>query len=289
MTETQAPQPQDGQATSGSDRVFADILCAVDGTRRSFAAVEQAAVLAGPHGHLTLLAVTAVTGSGAYQSAAINPARAESILDHAAQMARDAGVSCTAVVDPATPPASVILERASGHELLAMGAPATSRLGGMLIGGVAVEAVRLSTTPLLAARLMGAAEQSFAERILVASDGLDGSDQLVELVGRLAKAQNASVVLIHATGGEPREQQQRVDRQARQLEAALDDASEIRVQSGDAADAIVHVAKEKTVSLVAMGTHRRGGLKGIGSVSRRVVHEAHCSVLLVPPEGVHSH
>jgi nucleotide-binding universal stress UspA family protein len=288
MTETQAPRPQDEGTTSDFDRVFAEILCAVDGSRRSFAAVEQAAALAGPHGHLTLLAVTAVTGSGAYQSAAIGPARAEGILNHAAQIASRAGVPSTVAIDPARPPASVILDRASRHDLLALGAPVTSRLGGMLIGGVAVEAVKLSTTPLLAARLLGAGDHGFAQRILIACDGLDGSDELVELVGRLAKAQNASVVLVHATDSEPRAQQERLDQQALALEAALGRASEIRIAAGDAADAVVAAAKESAVSRVAMGTHRRGGLRGIGSVSRQVVHEAHCSVLLVPPEGPHT-
>jgi nucleotide-binding universal stress UspA family protein len=33
-----------------------------------------------------------------------------------------------------------------------------------------------------------------------------------------------------------------------------------------------------------MGSRRLEGLRAMGSVSRRVVHQAHCSVLLVPPE-----
>jgi nucleotide-binding universal stress UspA family protein len=35
---------------------------------------------------------------------------------------------------------------------------------------------------------------------------------------------------------------------------------------------------------VMMGSRRLGGLRAIGSVSRRVAHDAPCSVLLVPPE-----
>jgi nucleotide-binding universal stress UspA family protein len=286
MIETGASQPQHGRAALESELVFADILCAVDGTRRSFAAVEQAAVLAGPKGHLTLLAVTAVTGSGAYQSAAIGPARAEGILDFAARIAHRAEVPSTVVIDPAHPPSSVILDRASRHDLLALGAPVTSRLGGMLIGGVAVDAVRLSPTPLLAARPMPDGEHGFAQRIVLASDGLDGSDQLVELVGRLAKAHNASVVLIHASDGEPDFQRHRVEEQARRLEAALDAPGEVRVEAAGAAEAIVRGAEQTAASVVVVGAHRRGGLKGLGSVSRQVLHDAHCSVLLVPPEGL---
>jgi len=288
MPETRTPRPRDGEATWDSERVFTDILCAVDGTTRSFAAVEQAAVLAGPHGHLTLLAVTAVTGGGAYKSAAIGPVRAEGILKLAAHMASRAEVPSTVVIDPAKPPASVILERASRHDLLALGAPVTSRLGGMLIGGVAVEAVRLATTPLLAARPMGAGEPVFAKRILVASDGLEGSDELVELAVRLAGPQNSSVILTHATEAAEGAAPPRIDEQARTLEDALDGASEVRGGTGGAPEAIVEAAKDAGVSLVVMGTHRRGGLRAIGSVSRRVVHEAHCSVLLIPPEGLRS-
>lgn len=107
-----------------STGVFTNILCAVDGTHTSTAAVRMAAGLAGTGGHLTLLAVTAVSGSGRYATAAISPSRVNSLLSHAQRIAEDAGVSSTTVVDPGGPPVEVILERASDHDLLAIGAPA---------------------------------------------------------------------------------------------------------------------------------------------------------------------
>jgi len=284
MAETRAAGPQQGQSSGQPDRLFANILCAVDGTRRSFAAVEQAAILAGPQGHLTLLAVTAVTGAGAYRNAAISPPRAEHILDRAAQIAQEAEVSSTAVIDPAGPPAQIILKRAPEYDLLALGAPATSWLGGKFVDGVAETAVGLFTTPLLVSRSMPTGEHRFAQRILVASDGLDDSDRLVELVGRLALLHGASVILLHATGVESRARPHRIQEQARSLEAALDGASEVRVEVGSAAELIVQAGNEAEASLVVMGSRRLGGLKALGSVSRRVVHEAHCSVLLMPPE-----
>ena len=61
---TKVTQPHTGQAAPGGSAVFAEILCAVDGTQESLAAVEQAAVLAGPNGHLTLLEVTSFEHSG---------------------------------------------------------------------------------------------------------------------------------------------------------------------------------------------------------------------------------
>jgi hypothetical protein len=64
----------------------------------------MAAVLAGPDGHLTLLAVTAVSGSGAYTAAAIGPGRVDLVLSNAKRIADDAGVPSSTVVDPGGPP-----------------------------------------------------------------------------------------------------------------------------------------------------------------------------------------
>ena len=189
----------------------------------------------------------------------------------------------TLVVDPASPPSQVILERAAQHDLLAMGAPAMSWLGGMLIGGVTVAALGSFATPLLTARSIPAG-QDFARSIVVASDGLDGSDHLVDIALRLAQAKGTHVTLVHAIEVGARAQSDRIDEQARRLERTFDGRSEIRVQLGSARRVIVEAAKSSKASLVVMGSRRLDGLRALGSVSRRVVHEAHCSVLLLPPE-----
>ncbi len=278
------PSQTDTEHAQETDRVFSSVLCAVDGSRKSYAAVEQAAVFAGPEGRLTLLAVTAVEGSGVYRHAAISPARAKLILNRGARIADHAQVPCTVTLDPAGPPAEIILERAAEHDLLALGAPATSRAGGLLIDSVAVTALASFTTPLLAARPMRGAGTRFAQRIVLASDGLEGSDQLVELVARLAVVHDASVILVHAIGVESRSHPHRIQEQARRLEAVLDGASEIRVEAANAADAILHASENDGVSLIVASSRRLEGLHAIGSISRQVVHGAHCSVLLVPPE-----
>src|SRR5450631_2663714 len=175
MTPTDAQAQAPGRSPAGGDRPFADILCAVDGTHRSYAAVEQAAILAGTSGRLTVLAVTALSGSGAYKTAAIG-----------SELAERAGVPCTKEIDPAGPPAEVILRRAQAHDLLAIGAPGTSWFGGRVVEGVGGALLGLDA-PLLSARSTPGGEERFAQRITVASDGLDGSDQLVELAIRLAR------------------------------------------------------------------------------------------------------
>jgi nucleotide-binding universal stress UspA family protein len=266
----------------GSGRAFADVLCAVDGTRRSYTAVEQAAVFAGPTGRLTLMAVTAVAGAGAYRSAAIDPKRVGWILDRAAQIAERAGVDCERVVDPGGPPSAEILRAASAHELLALGAPAMSWLGGALVGDVAFETMKSFTTPLLMARPPEAA-RPFAERILVASDGLEESDRVVELAGRLAFELGSTVVLVHGGADSP-EQPARLQAQAHELELLLPARSEALLEPADAREAILDVARSREASLIVIGSRRRSSEHPLGSVSRRVVHDAPCSVLLVPPE-----
>jgi nucleotide-binding universal stress UspA family protein len=291
MTKTQTSQPRkhksapqaDSQASAPAS-VFPNILCAVDGTRTSTAAVRMAAALAGPGGHLTLLAVTAVAGSGAYASADISPKRAELVLNNAKRIADDAGVPSSTVVDPGRPPVEVILARACEHDLFAIGAPATSWLGGMLIGGVASVALSQFTTPMLVVR------RSFTgslkgHQILVASDGEKGSDQLVELAGRLGASRGARVTLVNAPGAESKTNARAIQAQARALALAVPDAGEPLIEPGKAWDVIEDAARQTKATLVVIGSRRLSGVRAFGSVSRRVVHDAPCSVLVVPPNG----
>ena len=261
--------------------MFTDVLCAVDGSEGGFVAVEQAAALAGSEGHLTLLLVTSPT-SAEMRGPEIGSAQATRALERATQIAREAGVPSTVEVDPAPPPAQIILDWSTDRDLLAMGAPTTPLLRAMFTAGVADTALGSFTTPLFTARATPGAHQ-FAHRILVASDGRDRSDELVDLGRRLAQARGADMTLVHATGHESHTRRERIEEQQRRLQLTAG-ASEVAVEHGSAHDVIVATAESIGASLVVMGSRRLNGLRAIGSVSRRVVHEAPCSVLLVPPE-----
>jgi nucleotide-binding universal stress UspA family protein len=260
---------------------FGDVLCAVDGSRGSLAAVRQAAALIGANGCLTLLAVTAVEGSGRFQGAAIGPERVERVLEVAAQLARQAGARCTRIVDRAAPPAKTILEQAAGHDLLSMGAPAMSRIGELFLGGVASSAMRSLPTPLLLAR-PAPLEQPFGRRIVVASDAGEGSDRLVEIGAALARRLGGGVMLVHAVGVESKSRPHRIERQVHTLEASLADACEVHVEAGGAKEVIVQLASSAQASLIVIGARRAEAPHVLGSVSERVVHDAPCSVLVVP-------
>ncbi len=280
-----AKKPKAGTAgdPESSQGVFANVLCAVDGSRAGMAAVRMAANLASPDGHLTLLTVTAESGSGRlYSAAAISPSRADGVLRRAKRIADDVGVASSREVDHEGPPVKIILEHARNHDLLVIGAPATSWLGGMLIGGVASAALSQFTTPMLVVR------RTFAgtlkdRQILVASDGGEGSDELVELAGRLGLSLGARVALVNALGAESKMNPHAIQAQARTLERILPGNSEAIVEPGKPLEVIMDAAKGKKAAILVIGSRRLGGPRALGSVSRRVAHDAPCSVLLVPP------
>ena len=256
--------------------LFSDALCAIDGTPASLAAVEQAAVMAGSAGQLTLLTATAFRSGAGHRSPAIGPARAKEITDGAVRVARDAGVSSVVEVDPAGSPPDVILGWADGRDLLALGAPPTSLIGSRFVRGVVDAALGSFTTPMLVAR---PTSESFGRRILVASDGHRASDHLVALAGSLARAIGAEARVVHAAGSRSTARVRRVHEQAASLGSA-----EPLITTGHARGAIAEVAAAEGASLLIMGSRRPHGLAALGSVSAWFVHEGPCSVLVMPAE-----
>jgi nucleotide-binding universal stress UspA family protein len=271
--------------------VFPDILCAIDGKEGGFNAVEHSAALAGAQGRLTFLAVTSYRSGGAHRPPAIGPLAAAGILQRAEGIARDAGLSYNSEVDPRSPPSRVILDWSARFDLLALGAPASSWPARMLSVGVGNKALEAFTTSLLVARPLEG-ERRFADRIVVASDATDASDGLVDLTARLARALGSHVTLVHAQGREspirrarPRERERTLEEQGQRLERTQPSgASEVVVAPGGAADVIKSAAAAAQASLVVMGSRSLDSMRAMGRVSRRVVHQARCSVLLVPPE-----
>jgi nucleotide-binding universal stress UspA family protein len=292
MPETESTQTSERAAPNAAAPIFANVLCAIDGNEADLSAVEQAVALTGTHGHVTSLLVTSYRSGGAHRGPAIGPMRASEILDRARGIAREAGVPYTNEVDPGNPPARVILDWSARYELTALGAPASSWPAKLLSVGVGDRTIGGFSNALLVARPLGA-DSHFAERIVVASDGLEASQALVDLAGRLARPRGTNVTLVHALGREPlkrgrlREQEQTLETQEQALSRPREPGTtELVIKSGRAAAVIVSAAAAARASLVVMGSRRLDGLRAMGSVSRRVAHQARCSVLLVPPEAL---
>jgi nucleotide-binding universal stress UspA family protein len=156
--------------------------------------------------------------------------------------------------------------------------------------GVGDKAIGGFSNSLLVARPL-AGDRRLGDRIVVASDGLEASNALVDLAGRLAHPHGSNVTLVHAVGREPLkggrllEQERTLEEQEKTLaRASGPGTSELLIKPGRAAAVIVSAAVTAGASLVVTGSRRLNGLRAMGSVSRRVAHQAPCSVLLMPPE-----
>jgi nucleotide-binding universal stress UspA family protein len=117
---------------------------------------------------------------------------------------------------------------------------------------------------------------------MVASDGLDGSDRIVELAGALARDQHAAVTLVHALGSESRMHPHRIAAQVDALERSGVGVRRPLIEPGRAVPVILAAVKSTKAAIVVIGSRRLGGLQAFNSVSRRITHDS-CSVLVLPP------
>ena len=263
--------------------VFSHGLCAIDGKEGGFAAVRQAAALIGPGGKLTLLLVTSFRDQYKRQAPAINATDAHEILKRAEAIALEAGVTPRIEVDPASPPADVVLDWTEGHDLLAIGAPASSWLAGLFVAGVGDSTHRELPMPLLTARSAVHAE-TLCDHVLIASDGLEDSAMPLAVTAGLADPRSSRVTLLHAVGHR-RPAEGPLLAQVEWLRGQGFAQADLMLRHGRAHEVIADVAERLEASLVVIGSRRRTGTRSLGSVSRHVIHEAGCSVLTVPPEG----
>jgi nucleotide-binding universal stress UspA family protein len=134
------------------------------------------------------------------------------------------------------------------------------------------------------------------ERILVAADGSAQGSKTVPAAIDLAQKYGATVTVLHVREyekyegsevdlGPPQEAQPLVDEVvARFREAGIEASGEIRkVTPGQTSDEIVRMAKNADADLIVMGTRGMSELRSLvlGGVANKVVHQAHCPVLLV--------
>lgn len=135
------------------------------------------------------------------------------------------------------------------------------------------------------------------KRILVALDGSDLSEQVIEMLKQVGLQPDATVVIAHVIANLGADPDIAVDRpQAdtetiphQQLEklqacqAILPCKSELEIVTGEPAEEIIRLANIHNVDLVVMGSRGLTGMNRIlkGSVSSQVVEEAPCSVFVV--------
>jgi nucleotide-binding universal stress UspA family protein len=274
------------QSVEGSDRsrsaAFGDILCAVDGSRDAGEAVRQAIALCGPGTFLSFLAVFHSRGAGLAAQAELSEGRASAALEEAAQLARQAGIRASTELRSGAPASDLLLEQAAGHDLLVLGHRGGSRLGGIMLGSTATQIAHRAAGPVLVTRHSPDGED-FPRRVLLATDGSAGSWAAARMATQVARARGSVLDLVYVPDGMHPERYREVLKQTAMIEKATGASPTVADTPGHVAAQICEAASADGSSLIAIGSRGLKGIEALGSVSERVVHQAPCSVLVVPP------
>ena len=173
----------------------------------------------------------------------------------------------------------MLLDEASRSDLLVVASHGGSRAGGIAFGSTASAALHRATVPVLVARRPPAGAV-FPRRILVATDGSDAAQRAVELTARIGHAARAEVYVVSVgASGDPGH----VAVEITDLTAALGREPTVIREAGDPSERILALATSEQVALVTLGSRGLHGMHALGSVSERVAHRAHCSVLVARP------
>jgi nucleotide-binding universal stress UspA family protein len=292
------------------------ILCATDLSTASAPAWAAAQRLASGIGaELTLVHVVPwlplpVEGGldpGTYQRLTDDGrAEARRELEGLAAGVADPGLRVRVQVDdgPAAPRILAAVD-AGRADLLVLGTHGRTGLNRLLVGSVAEQLIQLAHCPMMTVRPLPFSEATRTRpirRLLYPTDFSPSAAAAWPWVRALAEASGAEVDLLHVmlevvpdrhvdpaflTGAAAaiREDAQRaMDR----LVATADLPRErlhVHLVHGAEAEQIVRVAHARLADITLMGTHGRTGLLrlALGSVTRRVLHEAPCPVLTVGP------
>ncbi|MBD2181584.1 universal stress protein [Planktothrix sp. FACHB-1355] len=139
------------------------------------------------------------------------------------------------------------------------------------------------------------------ETILVALDGSELSEQVIETINSIQLGSGTKIILSHVmpppdadvewAADRPHSNSEElpyrhIEKQLQSYQANLPCQSELEIVTGDPAEEIVRLANIYRADLIVIGSRGLTGLKRIlqGSVSSQVVADAPCSVLVVKPK-----
>jgi nucleotide-binding universal stress UspA family protein len=289
------------------------VLLAVDGSENSLAAVKTVRDMALATAHCSecqvkVLGVLPVS-EGANHAVYLLPLReAERILG-------EHGVHSSADLIQGYP-AEVILAQAeaSRPDLIVIGAKGLRATLGILLGGVAQAVVEHACCPVLVIR----APYRRINRVLVVTDGSVHSHHAVEFAANFPFITGTDFHLLHVLPPSPvltpellshiwtlsdesidptlfttREIEAEVESAHAAGKSILDEANQVLISQGikakytllqgDAATEIMQYVSNKEIDLIIAGSRGLSPMQSwlIGSVSRKLVHYAGCSVLLV--------
>jgi nucleotide-binding universal stress UspA family protein len=250
--------------------LFDRVLCGVDGSDESTAAVAQGNILAPTGARFTIFGIvdTVNTTGGVAPYGSAYTLYQEGIEKLVADAARSVGgrEPRQIVVDgPVIPMTRALLEK-EGATLVAVGARHASRAWGVVLGSLATELAHAPRTPVLLARNLAVPADAFPRTIVVGYDGSAPSQRAMQAAAEMGARLGRPVTVLVVGDGS-----------IRRPEPAPPTTTVSRV-SGDPGAALAGAGADLTV----VGSSGRTGVGALASVSERVAHHASGSVLVIP-------
>jgi nucleotide-binding universal stress UspA family protein len=256
-----------------TESLFKRVVAGVDGSEPGFEAARQAARLVAADGWLEVFAAVYLI------EANLAGWSATRIANELWQEAGEAIRKGTEIAGPRAeqrlvngPPLPSLMRELREKEatLAVVGTHGHSRLSEIMIGGVAGELLHNAPCSILVAR-PPAAEALFPRAIVAGADGSPESAAAVATAQYLANRFAAPLTVITALAGKD------VDLAAAQRTAPVEVLEKHPVGA--------LVAASTNADILVVGSRGLHGLQSLGSVSERVAHQAHCSVLVVRARG----
>jgi nucleotide-binding universal stress UspA family protein len=193
-------------------------------------------------------------------------------------------------------PVPLLVEESRGARLLVTGTRGLGGVAGLLVGSVAVGLTARAQCPVVVVREEAATPEG---PVLVGVDGSPLSTAALAFAFRAAAARKVPVVAVHAWSDlafDPSTaamidweavRREETDLLGEQLAGPVQAHPDVEVRRVVRMDrpARVLVDESAGAQLVVVGSHGRGGLRGLvlGSVGHALLHGAHCPVAVVRP------
>lgn len=240
-----------------------------------------------------LIPELAVPTAALFSTSELGDAMAAYLKEKVTQLDLENVVTTTAMADPA----SHILELGATASLIVMASHGRGGLGRWLMGSVSTKVTRGATVPVLviSAKCLSHPPDVMPKMttIVLAYDGSPAAQRAATKSAELARLFDATLHLYQ--GLSLVDMPSAVVQEANHLEfertrdemIALADSLEkiktqVEIREVSTASGIVEYAEEIDANLIVMGSHGKGGLARwmIGSETERVLHHAHCPVLI---------
>jgi nucleotide-binding universal stress UspA family protein len=177
----------------------------------------------------------------------------------------------------------VFLTSQTGSDLIVVGRQDLASSGWARVGATAQRVIRKSTAPIL---LVAGAESHTPDRLLVAVDESDMTDNVLTWGTFLVSRFTARGILMHAAGSEEQEDSgEWMSAESAKIAGATSLEQLVTRSSVRPAESIIAEAKRTRAELVVIGSRGAGGANQMlfGTVAEAILLSAPCPVLVVLP------